>query len=308
MTGAVLVTGAASGLGLATARCLARAGVPTVLACRSAERGAAAAGAVREAVPGARVDTVVADLGSLASVRAAAAELAAGPPLAALVANAGVQVVGGVRRSADGHELVFATNHLGHFLLVRLLAEHLAVPGRVVVVSSETHAGPRRSLGFPAPRWQHPRRLADADAAAADPSSRAGRVRYATSKLAALYLVHELARRFPPERLTANAFDPGLMPETGLARDYPPLVRRAYRACTPLLVRALPGASPVERSAADLAWLATDPSVAGVTGEYFRGREPRRSSPESYDEGRAAELWQVSDELVGLAAAGRPGP
>src|SRR6185437_1086111 len=142
--------------------------------------------------------------------------------------NAGVQVVDGVRRSADGYELTFATNHLGHFLLVQLVLEHMAEPGRIVFVSSGTHYGLPRSIGFPGPRWQDPEVLADADAAAGDPSPRAGRVRYSTSKLANIYCVYELARRLAGRNVTVNAFDPGLMPQTGLDRDYPPRVQRLY--------------------------------------------------------------------------------
>jgi protochlorophyllide reductase len=127
-------------------------------------------------------------------------------------------------------------------------------------------------------------------------------VRYATSKLANLYLAYELARRSDPRKLTVNAFDPGLMPETGLDREYPALVRAAYQGASPLLVRLLPGAQSVARSSADLAWLATSPDVENTTGTYFSGRRARSSSPESHDRQRAQQLWTVSEELVGLAA------
>jgi len=310
VTGSVVVTGASAGLGLAAAQQIAAAGHHTVLACRSPERGAAAADRIRAGVPAASLEVIELDLASLASVRAAAAQLSAvRPTVSSLVCNAGVQVVDGVKRSRDGFELTFATNHLGHFLLVRLLQDQLAVPGRVLLVSSEVHQGPRKSMGFPAPRWDHPRALADPDREETDGSARAGRVRYATSKLANLYLTYELARRSDPDRLTATAFDPGLMPETGLDRDYPPLVRAVYHRATPLLVRALPGARSVAQSGANLAWLATAPEAAALTGTYVSGRRPRASSAESYDRWRAEELWAVSEELVGLrpaAGAGSP--
>jgi NAD(P)-dependent dehydrogenase (short-subunit alcohol dehydrogenase family) len=280
---------------------MAALGYRVILGSRSAERGRAAASLIRARVPAAEPRVVQLDLADLASVATAAAELAAstdGRSLNALICNAGVQITGGVERSSDGYERTFATNHLGHYLLVRLLLGNLAEQGRVIVVSSGVHRGPRHSLGFPAPRWASPRLLADAEWAARDVSATAGRVRYANSKLANLYFAYELARRLRGRSVTVNAFDPGLMPRTGLARDYPPRVRRAYHAAAPLLVKLIPMARDPGQSGADLAWLATAAEFDQVTGAFVVGRRPRRSSPESHDEGRAAELWAISAELV----------
>jgi protochlorophyllide reductase len=205
MTSSVLITGASSGLGLAAASDLAASGCHVILACRSTARGQAAEATIRTRTPGASVRVLPLDLASLASVRSAASELIAGTPLDAVVCNAGLQVIHGVRRSEDGYELTFATNHLGHFLLIELLLDHIAEPGRIVVVSSGTHYGPLWSLGFPGPRWQHPRALADP--AQQDDSAKAGRIRYSTSKLANLYATYELARRLARRKITVNAFD-----------------------------------------------------------------------------------------------------
>jgi protochlorophyllide reductase len=95
-----------------------------------------------------------------------------------------VQIVDGFRRTEDGYEETFATNHLGHFLLSTLLLDRFSDPARIVVVSSGTHYGPSRSMGFPGPRWADPRILADPEP---DPSAKAGRIRTSTSKLAHLY-------------------------------------------------------------------------------------------------------------------------
>jgi protochlorophyllide reductase len=88
------------------------------------------------------------------------------------------------------------------------------------------------------------------------------------------------------------------MPETGLARDYPPRIRRLYELVTPMLVRAAPGVRSVAQSAAALAWLTTASDVDGVTGAYFAGRRRRASSRESHDRARAERLWEVSEDLV----------
>jgi NAD(P)-dependent dehydrogenase (short-subunit alcohol dehydrogenase family) len=302
MSESVVVTGASSGLGLATAERLAAAGRHVILGCRSGERGAAAARSITDAVPNADVEVLPLDVASLRSVRAAAAELIARrAPLHALVLNAGVQVVDGVRRSADGFELTFATNHLGHFLLTSLLREHLAEPARIVVVSSGTHYGPPRSGPFPGPRWDDPRVLADPSVAERDPSPRAGRIRYANSKLANLYFAYELARRLAGRAVTVNAFDPGLMPQTRLDRDYSARLQRLYDRLTPLLIHLVPGANSVAFSSDALARLVIDDEVAGVTGAYFAGRKLGRSSRESHDPERAAQLWQASTDLVAAA-------
>jgi NAD(P)-dependent dehydrogenase (short-subunit alcohol dehydrogenase family) len=254
--------------------------------------------AIVDRVPAANLEVLELDLASLASVRAAASHLVStGESLRALVCNAGVQIVNGVRSSVDGYELTFATNHLGHFLLTELLLEHIAEPGRILIVSSGTHYGPWRSLGFPGPCWEDPHRLADP--AAHDGSPRAGRIRYSTSKLANLYATYELAQRLSSRKITVNAFDPGLLPTTGLARDWPPAIQRLYTALAPTLIRVVPGARSVAEAGDALAWLVTAPELAGVTSAYFAGRRRRVSSKESYDRARAEQLRVASRELVG---------
>jgi light-dependent protochlorophyllide reductase len=305
MTQSVVVTGASSGLGEATSTQLAAKGWHVVLGCRSPERGQVAAARIRRRVPHARIEVLELDLAALDSVRSAAAALTESgdrPPLRALVANAAVEVVNGIQRTADGYELTFGTNHLGHFLLITLLLEHLAEPARIVLVSSRTHGGPLRAGGYPGPKWAHPRTLADPDARHLHDSPRSGRIRYATSKLASVYTTYELARRVRDRAITVNAFDPGMMPGTALLRDYPPRTQRLFVRLSPLLLRAVPFAQTVEQAAQHLAQLVTSPEVADVTGAYFAGNKQRRTSKASYDEDAASELWTVSEELVGRRA------
>ncbi|MDQ3410340.1 MAG: SDR family NAD(P)-dependent oxidoreductase, partial [Actinomycetota bacterium] len=136
-----LVTGANSGLGLITARELARAGARVIVAVRDTGRGGEAAGAIRQAVPGASVEVQRLDLGDLASVRACAETVAARHDhLDLLVLNAGVMAPPR-RETTDGFELQLGTNHLGHFALTGLLVERLLArpDARVVTVSSAAH-------------------------------------------------------------------------------------------------------------------------------------------------------------------------
>lgn len=256
------------------------------------------------------------DLASLESIRAFATELTghvrtgALPPLHGLVCNAGV--LSGATRSftADGFESTFGVNHLGHFLLVDLLRPLLEPPARVAVVTSTVH-DPAKKAGLPDPAWNSPAALARGElgpAGAADKPLTAARRRYATSKLANIYSTYALARRLP-DGVTANAFDPGMMPATGLVREAPAPIRFANAHVLPLLAPMLrrvghPNIHTVEESGAALAWLLTDPALANTTGRYFEGRREIRSSDESHDEARAEELWQVSETLTEPRSAG----
>ncbi len=317
-TRTAVVTGGNAGLGYACCGALLAAdgGDPwhVVLACRDPGRAGAAVGRLGgDAGPAGRVEAMRLDLASLASVRAFAAELAgrlaAGtlPPLHGLACNAGVQAGTTPTTTVDGFESAFGVNHLGHFLLVNLLLPTLAPPARVVVVASGTH-DPAQKTGVPAPAWNDPAGLARGDlgpAAAADGPFKGGQRRYSTSKLANVYFSRELARRLPAG-VTANAFDPGLMPGTGLIRNAPAPIRFVG---THVLPRLIPLARRVlfanihtaQASGSALARLLVDPALAGTTGRYFEGRREIRSSAESYDDGRAAELWQASATLTGLA-------
>ncbi len=299
MTGPVVITGATTGLGLATAKTLARQHIPTVLACRDEQRAERARRSILDETPDATVDLVTLDLASIDSVHEAAKRIAGHRTApSAIVCNAGLQIVDGVAVSADGYEMTFATNHLGHFQFVNELSDTLRSGARIVVVSSDVHQGPAKSGGFPAPRWTSPGELADPEIQRQRPSNRDGRVRYATSKLANVYFAYELARRMEPLGITVNAFDPGLMPETELSRNYPTPMRQGYRLMAPLIRLLMPVARPLSRSAADLAWLATAAEPAGITGGYFTGRDKVPSAPESYDLDRARELWEISEKLV----------
>jgi light-dependent protochlorophyllide reductase len=304
-----IVTGPTRGLGLECVRALA--GVPgwhVVLASRDEAGGLRAADEVRHDQPQASLAVVPLDVSSLSSVREFPDRLAAAgtPSPDALVCNAGVQVTRGPRLTADGYEVTFATNHLGHFLLVDRLRDRLAHDARIVVVSSGTH-NPDWFTGMPAPRWRTFEALARPGeperAEWAKSPGGAGRCAYSTSKLCNLFFVYELGRRLRAagrDDVTANAYDPGLMPGTGLAREYNALGRFAWRFILPFLTM-LPGASSARRSGAELARLVHDPVYAGRSGLYVQIARERRSSKQSYDEALAADLWRASEALVGRA-------
>lgn len=295
-TRTAIVTGASGGLGLECAReLLAKdASWHVVLAVRDVNRGADAVARLGE--PN-RCTVLAMDLASLRSVREFVRNLkeAGLPPIHALVCNAGVQVVSGTEATEDGVEMTFGVNHLGHFALVQGILDDLARPARIVVVSSGTH-DPAKYTGMPDPRYTS---AADLARPAAEGSADDGRRRYTTSKLCNVLFTYELDRRLGQgERgVAVNAFDPGLMPGSGLARDYPPLQRLAWRYLLPAL-RVLPGVRSTRASGRILAALAADARFDGVTGQYFSGRKPIRSSTDSYELDKAVDLWETSERLL----------
>lgn len=130
-------------------------------------------------------------------------------------------------------------------------------------------------------------------------------LRYTTSKLANVLFSYELARRLPPG-VTVNAFDPGLMPGTGLAREQPAPLRFVWNHLLPRILPMMrrlisPNIHTPAESGAALARLVLDPVLAKVSGKYFEGLREISSSAESYDATRAAELWQASAALTGIA-------
>lgn len=311
-----IVTGGNAGLGYECAKAISSfdPGWHVVLAVRSLEKGERATREISEETGNHNVEAMALDLASLASVRSFADELAARddlPPLRAVVCNAGLQVVSGTSYTEDGFETTFGVNHLGHFLLANLLLERMAAPARVVFVSSGTH-DPKRRTGMPAPRYRGAKALAYPDPEEeGDNPGMVGRRRYTASKLCNAMCAYELDRRLraeglstPRDPIDVNAFDPGAMPKTGLARDWGPLGRFVWNGLLPPLVPILHRLgipfSTAEASGRALAPLVTERSLEGVAGRYFEIGEEARSSEESYDREKAAELWETSAALVGL--------
>jgi retinol dehydrogenase 12 len=270
-----LITGGNTGIGLSTAIALARDGGRVRIACRSAAAGEAAVERIKAASGSADVKLLMLDLASLASVRACAAEfLALDEPLHVLVNNAGV---GGQRGlSADGFELHFAVNHLGHFALTQLLLDRLKASGpgaRVVNVSSEAHYN-ARGIDFAAVR----RRTA----------TFAGAREYAVSKLCNVLFTRELARRLDATLVTSYALHPGVV-----ASD---IWRRVPRLARPFITRRM---LTTEQGAVTSVYCATSPAVAGDSGLFYDKCAVRPPSAAATPE-LAELLWKYSVEWTGL--------
>jgi NAD(P)-dependent dehydrogenase (short-subunit alcohol dehydrogenase family) len=286
----VVVTGATAGLGFFAAEQLAAQGHRVVLAARDPERAVRAADTIRENVPGADLETVDLDLADLASVASGAAAAAAGGEVDVLLANAGV--VGSRRRqtTADGFELQFGTNHLGHFALVSHLMPALASAsaGRVVHLGSISHRFVRLDLDDPMMV-----------------SSYSGSVAYARSKLAVMTFGFELDRRLREagSSVTSLVAHPGFSWEA-TSEPRPPVVvpRRPPAVLTSISHTFSQGK---ETGAEPLVRAATGDPVAG--GEYWgpAGWFQLTGAPalvpakrHARDPAAAARLWSVSADLT----------
>jgi NAD(P)-dependent dehydrogenase (short-subunit alcohol dehydrogenase family) len=267
-----LITGANTGIGRATADDLARRGGTVFVACRSAEKGRAAAAEIAAATGNDAVVFLPLDLADLASVRNCAAEfLARGEPLHVLINNAGV---GGARGlTKDGFELGFGINHLGHFALTTALLDCLAAsaPARVVTVSSDSHY---QAKGI------------DFEAVRRPTASRTGLREYAVSKLCNVLFSAELGRRTQGRGITTYALHPGVV-----ASD---IWRRVPWPVRPLMkMRML----STEQGAATSLYCATAPELDGTTGRFYEdSREREPSAVATTELGRA--LWEHSETWI----------
>ena len=281
-----LVTGVSAGLGVETARALTSVGARVLGAARDLSKA-------KSACDGLDVELVELDLADLESVRRCASEvLDLAPTLHVLVNNAGVMAPP-LMRTAQGFELQLGTNHLGHFLLTRLLEPALraGVPSRVVNVSSRGHL--RAGIDFDDPHW-HTRHYDKWKA-------------YGQSKSANVLFTVELERRWGPSGVHAFALHPGVI-LTELSRHL------TQEDLTALSSGARPGGGQltlvdVPTGAATQVWAATSPDLEGRGGLYLEdcavaGPTPGDGSagyaPWAMDPEAAQRLWDWSEREVGL--------
>jgi NAD(P)-dependent dehydrogenase (short-subunit alcohol dehydrogenase family) len=282
-----IITGASSGIGQETARALAGAGVHVTLAVRNVGAGGQAAAAIAGSTGNTAVHVAPLELSDRHSVRAFVA--AWHGPLHILVNNAGIMATP-EQRTAEGWEMQFATNHLGHFGLTTGLHQALAAAGgaRVVNVSSVGHIN--GEVLFDDPNFQHH---------PYDPWAA-----YSQSKTANILFAVEIARRWVRDGITANALNPGRITSTGLTQQVAPEAMVAGGG-----ERSQPGVSvkDIPQGAATSVLLAGSPLVEGVTGKYFEDCQEaelvqpgirRGVAPYALDPEKAARLWQLSSDLL----------
>ena len=275
-----LVTGANSGLGRATAEALALRGDEVILAGRSAERMRPVLDDVRARQRSAAVDFLHLDVSDLGSVeRAARTFLDTGRPLDTLINNAGI--AGTQALSADGFDLTYATNHIGPFLLTRLLLPALkgAPQGRIVNVSSVAH------LQVTALDWSTLERRTE--------PRRSGFLDYAASKLMNVLHAKELARRLAGTNITTYAVHPGGV-RTNIWRALPAPIQWGLKL---VLISS-------EKGARTQIYCATAPELSGVTGAYWVKCRQAPCNPLADDPALAAQLWERTEQAIAMSRAG----
>lgn len=272
-----VVTGATSGIGTVTAHALAAQGATVLLVGRNEAKSAAIVERMRRETGNQAIDYLIADLSAQAHIRQLSQALHQRyQHLHVLINNAGALFM--TRQlSIDGYEMTFALNHLSYFLLTNLLLDMLkaSAPARIINVASDAHTSAQLALDD----VQGERHFSGFRA-------------YAQSKLANIMFTYELARRLEGSGVTANTLHPGVV-ATEFGANNGALSRVLRRIANIVSI------SP-EKGAQTSIFLASSPTVEGVTGAYFVKSKPARSSAVSYDHAAAAHLWRISEDMTGI--------
>ena len=273
----VIITGASDGIGAVAARMLHDRGDRIVVVGRSPAKTRVVAESIG-------ADFFVADFARLDDVRTLAAELLERYPRIDVLANNAGGILGSREVTADGYEKTFQVNHLAPFLLTNLLMDRLAESGASVINTSSVANA--RFARF------------DIDDVHAENGYSENRA-YGNAKLANILFTSELHNRFFDRGISTAAFHPGIV-RTSFATGSTSLMRHLYRSVFNVLL-----ISP-EQGADTLVWLATTaPGVDWSSGAYYDKRRIARANPQAYDPELAAQLWDLSAELVGLPVESR---
>ncbi len=272
----VLITGATSGIGAVAARQLAGLGARIVIVARDRQRAQETLGDLRIANPAEAHGAFYADLSRLGEMKRVAAEIAAAEPkIDVLMNNAGL-IAARNRKTEDGLELMFATNHMSYFVLTNMLIARLRAAGGARIVSTASQAHRRARLDFD--------RLQD----------QKGMSGYGATKLCNILFTRELARRLAGTGVTANCLHPGFV-ATRFGDDAGGVLRTGIA-----IAKRLFALSPAE-GAKTMVYLASSPEAAGESGGYFDRCAPARPSPAARSDADAARLWELS---VGISGVG----
>ncbi|WP_163527198.1 SDR family oxidoreductase [Halobacillus ihumii] len=273
-----IITGANSGMGLATTVAMAKKGFQVIMVCRNPERGEDALQKAKTESGTDHIELMICDLGSLASIRAFANTfLERYCQLDVLINNAGVV---SLKRetTSDGFESMMGVNHLGHFLLTNLLLDSLksASEGRIVVVSSGAYKAGR--IHFDDPHLSNRFSVWKG---------------YAQSKLANILFTKEMADQLKDTNVTANCLHPGAVGtslgvnrKTGFGKTIHALLR-------PFFLTPAEGAETA-------VYLATSPEVKHISGEYFYKKKTNSLPAKAQSKEMAEKLWNWSEQQVGL--------
>ena len=282
----VIITGANSGLGFECAKKIAKASndYRIIMACRNLQKAEQAKKTIMEYSGNLNIDCMELDTAEMESVRNFAADYVKKEygPIYSLLCNAGISGKHtGITN--DGFDVVFQTNHLGHFLLTKLLLPHIDENGKIFVVSSDMHDAPNTTMV-----WEGAEKLAHPY-----DSLKEDTIRYSYSKLCNLYFVYELTRRLEEcgSNILVNAFNPGLM-KTGFMT----LDNKSIEFVKQNMPQRF---GDLEKSSSALSDLVTIESLVTKSGLYYdRSTDYCSSSDLSYNAENAKELWAASETYV----------
>lgn len=296
----IVITGVTGGIGYECALQMARIAPSEqiILACRNVVSGNEAVKSIQSETGHQHLKCSALDLGSLKSIKDFVAVFSKekNNQIVALVNNAGIQNIGETKYTTDGFEETFATNDLGPFYLTLLLLPFMAGNASITFTASGTH-DPAQKTGVEPPVYVTAQELAYPKTTNEKPNI-AGLRRYSTSKLCDVMIVYELHRRLANTSIRVNAFDPGMVPGTGLARTYSPFLKFVWKNVMPAMRLFVHNVNSAKKSGTNLANLAFAKAFQNANGEYFEGAKAIPSSTDSYNQAYQNDLWDTYVRLT----------
>lgn len=273
----VLLTGGNSGIGKAAAAGLAGMGAQVIITARDKQRGQQAVEDIRNST-GKTVDLLELDLASFDSIKNCAQQVLSNySRLDVLINNAGLNL-SQRQETEQGYEYVLGVNHIGPFLLTRLLIDRLksSAPARIVNLASAGHVGARNGIN-----WDDLQR-----------QQKYGGMAYCEAKLGTIYFTQELARRYGEDGISAYAVNPGFV-STGFAMDGDTTgFQKMFFSIGKLWMRT------PEKGAETPIWAASEAGIESLSGEYVQDCASKKPSSWAQDPAAAARFWELSEEWI----------